>query len=675
MIEKYSFGTPVETGAVVEHIDTAIQGAVMQFGRVTENWPLKWEYILEERDRIFGLGEHQRGIDKRGFKYDSWCSDASCQNELTSALYGAHNFMIVFNPLTQTCFGIFFDTASKVEWDLGFTEQSVLTVTTGDTGADVYVITPDENSSLSILNNVVHQFRVLIGQSYIPPRWAFGFQQSRWGYKTEEDVRTVVKNYRENDLPLDAVCLDIDYMDSYKDFTVDQNKFPNLGALSQDLKKDGIRLIPIIDAGVKVQDGYDVYETGRDSGYFCKKENGEDFVVGVWPGRSCFPDFENPDASRWFGMLYKRLTDQGIEGFWNDMNEPAMFYSDESLKEAFDKFRSLEGQNLDVQSFFEFTGIHTNNLLEDYQRFYQNVAKKDGTSERVRHDKIHNIYGSHMTRAAGQSLREISPDKRMLLYSRASCIGSHRYGGIWTGDNASTWGQLEEEIHMIPSLNMVGYLYTGADIGGFGSSCSRDLLLRWLALGDFIPLMRNHCAWDGRNQECYAFGDTSAFKSVLDLRYALVPYIYSEYVKAALSGTMYIRPIGFDFPADRHALSTEDELFVGEGILIAPVYKQNSEGRYVYLPEDMTKVVWKDGKVTTEEKKAGSYYIYVGLDEVVFFVRHGCLVPLAKPAKDTASIDTSSFTFVGDGERYELYDDDGFTRDIRLEGRLHVLSR
>ena len=671
MIQKTVYGQPVETGAVVIDME----------GSKETQWPFAWQYKMDVDDVVFGLGENMHGINKRGFIYISWCSDVPNQNEFTSSMYGAHNFAIIYNTRTHDCTAMFFDSASKVTFDIGYTEKDLFSVTSEDTGVVVYKITPDADDaashSESVLNNVVRQFHRLIGQSYVPPKWAFGLQQSRWGYKTEQDVRTVVKGYRDAGLPLDSVCLDIDYMDSYKDFTVDSEKFPDLAGFSAEMKQDGIRLVPIIDAGVKIEEGYDIYDEGIEKDYFCKKEDGSPYVAGVWPGRSHFTDFMKPEASEWFGGKYRNLTDCGIEGFWNDMNEPAMFYSDESIKAVFEKIRSYEGQNLDVHSFFEFTPLSnsTFNRLDDYERFYHEVKSEDGSVSKIRHDKIHNLYGSFMTRAAGQALRKISPDKRMLLYSRASCIGAHRYGGIWTGDNNASWFHLLQEIKMLPSLNMVGFLYSGADIGGFGGSTTRELLLRWLALGDFTPLMRNHSAWDARQQECYAFGDVADFKSVLDLRYALLPYIYSEFVKSAVNGTMYIRPLGFDYPDDDRAVRMEDELLVGEGILIAPVYEENARGRYVYLPEDMTKVTWCCGKISTEEKAKGSYYVYVPVNTVVFFVKKGCLVPMCKPARNTSCIDTSTFECVGTGASYELYEDDGFTRDIHLEGNIRTIHK
>ena len=467
-------------------------------------------------------------------------------------------------------------------------------------------------------------------------------------------------------------------MENYKDFSIDEKKFSNLGELSEHLLKYGVRLVPIIDAGVKLEDGYSVYEEGREKNYFCKKTDEKtDYVAGVWPGRSCFPDFLREDVREWFGSKYQKLTDNGIEGFWNDMNEPAMFYSDESLAEALEQFENFKGQNLDIQSFFEFTKVSgsTFNQMKDYMRFCNKVKFANGEEKYIRHDKIHNLFGGKMTQATGEGLKKIFPDRRCLLYSRASCIGSHRYGGIWTGDNNARWNHLEQEIKMLPGLNMCGFLYSGADIGGFSEFASEDLMIRWMSFGAFTPLMRNHAAWDAREKELYKFERIDIFRSILQLRYSLLPYIYSEFVKAAVNGTMFIRPLGFDYEEDERAMEIQDQLMVGEGIMVAPVYKQNENGRMIYFPEPMTKVVWKNGAYKCSKIKKGDVYVSVPLDSVVFFVKNKRAVPLFESADNSSSVKTDKYTFVGNGKAYDLYEDDGFTRDVHLEGRLRILRR
>lgn len=672
MINKFSFGQNIETDAVVNKTDSLPLSSFSE-GTLKSEWPFEWEYELEKDAMVFGLGENMRGMNKRGFTYTSFCSDVPNQDESTRSMYGAHNFLIVFSRIKT--FGLFFDTASEITFDIGWSKRDIMNVSTKDSGVDVYVLYADDSRSESVLDNITRQFRILIGQSYIPPKWAFGFQQSRWGYKTEEDILEVADGHLKAGLPLDMICMDIDYMEDYKDFTVDKKKFPDLKKLASDLKEKGIRLVPIIDAGIKVQEGYDVYEEGKKNDCFCKKDDGSLFVAGVWPGRSVFTDFCKKDASSWFGKKYKRLVDCGIEGFWNDMNEPALFYSDESLARAFEEFKKYADKNLDIDSFFKFTDISssTANCRDDYELFYHEVADSDGNVKKIRHDKIHNIYGSFMTRAASLALKELLVNKRFLLYSRSSCIGSHRYGGIWTGDNKSHWAHLLQEIKMLPALNMAGFLYSGADIGGFGGDTTRDLVLRWLSLGCFTPLMRNHCSLWGRKQEAYMFEDVQDFKSVMDLRYALVPYIYSEFVKACVTGGMYIKSLAFEWPEDERALTCEDELLVGECILIAPVYVQNAKGRYVYLPENMTMVTWRYGKIEQRFMEKGDHYINVPLESVVFFVRSKKLVPLCKASSCIDSLDTSSFTFAGDGSSYNLYDDDGESLEIDLNKGIKTL--
>ncbi|MCR4943847.1 MAG: alpha-glucosidase, partial [Clostridium sp.] len=438
-----------------------------------------------------------------------------------------------------------------------------------------------------------------------------------------------------------------------------------------ELLQQGIHLIPIIDAGIKQKEGYPIYEEGKRQGFFCKKSDGKTFLAAVWPGKCVFTDFFQEDARKWFGSKYKVLTDAGVEGFWNDMNEPALFYTDEGLKEVFDKFQTFKGKELDINSFFEFASLSgsTNNKLADYQSFYHEVKDLHGNKQIVRHDKVHNMYGALMTKAAREGLDELKKDRRTLLYSRASCIGSHRYGGIWMGDNVAQWNNIELELRMLPSLNMCGFLYTGADIGGFGDSSSRDLLLRWLGLGIFTPLMRNHAAWNTRNQECYAFGETSDFRNLLSLRYALLPYIYSEFVKASVRNEMFFRPLAFDYPQDKIARDIEDELILGNEIIIAPVYRQNAKGRLVYLPEDMIQVTWKDCKASQKAIGKGSHYVEIPEDRVVFFIRKGKCIPFcSKIAQNSKDVDYSSLIKLGDpNAKYELYKDDGYTLQIDLE--------
>ncbi|MCI6464212.1 MAG: alpha-glucosidase [Faecalicatena sp.] len=648
MIQKYVFGNPFDTEAVVEKISPAT--GTPQYGTISLENGFHLSYEMDKNDIVYGLGEANRGINKRGFLYISNCSDDPNHTENKNSLYGAHNFIIVSGKET---FGLFLDYPGAMKFDIGYTRQDKLEISCEDADLDLYVI-EGENAY-----DIVKQFRKIIGRSYIPPKFAFGFGQSRWGYTTPEDFKNVVKGYRDNHVPIDMVYMDIDYMQDYKDFTVNEKNFPDFKGFVDEMKAENIHLIPIIDAGVKIEDGYDIYEEGKEKGYFCKREDGSDFVAAVWPGWTHFPDVLNPDARAWFGGKYERLISQGIDGFWNDMNEPAIFCTPEGVKNVKDFMKDFLEQDNAVPGFLLLDKVGSMaNSPEDYKRFYHEV-----NGQKVRHDKVHNLYGFNMTRAAGEAFQKIVPDKRILMFSRSSYIGMHRYGGIWTGDNQSWWSHLLLNLKMMPSLNMCGFLYTGADLGGFGSDTTRDLVLRWLALGVFTPLMRNHAALGTREQECYQFENIEDFRHVIGVRYRLLPYLYSEYMKAALNDDMYFKPLAFEYPDDSMAAQVEDQLMIGNEIMIAPVYTQNATGRYVYLPEEMKFIKFMpDGSIFEETLKKGHHYVEVGLNEVPLFIRSGKCIPVVDAAECVDKIDMATKMMIGytDAE-YELYEDDGIS--------------
>ena len=664
MVKKYVYGNPFETEAVVTDIRPEAGAPAYGTVAVNDDGSFSYTYKLAAKDRVYGLGENVRGINKRGFEYISNCSDQPKHHEDTKSLYGAHNFLIVDG---ETRFGLFFDYPSTMTFDVAYRTKDNLVITCDRSDLYLYVITGDNDL------DIVKQFRKIIGRSYIAPKFAFGFGQSRWGYRTKEDFRKVVNEHRSKHIPLDMVYMDIDYMEDFKDFTLNPDEFADFPDFVEEMRKQNIHLVPIIDAGVKIENGYDVYEEGIEKGYFCKRADGTEFVAAVWPGETHFPDFLNPDARRWFGDKYKILLDMGIDGFWNDMNEPAIFYTPEGLENAKKLIKDFSDNPDDTPAFDVLWSLEElANNPEDYKSFYHNVNGK-----KICHADVHNLFGYNMTRAAGEAFERIKPDERVLMFSRSSYVGMHRYGGIWMGDNLSWWSHLLMNLKMLPSLNMIGILYTGADIGGFGSDTSRDLVLRWLALGVFTPLMRNHSAKGTREQEFYQFEDASDFESVISVRYRLIPYIYSEYMKAALDDEMMFKPLAFVYPDDDIAVQIEDQMMLGNEVMITPVYTQNAQGRFVYLPEDMMFVKFMgDGSIYTEKMEKGSHYISVTLNEVPLFIRENKCIPLATKAESTADIDEDNLTLIGyDGAEYRLYDDDGIHKDYDNKSNYSTLSK
>lgn len=662
MIHKYVFGDPIETDAVVREIGESCwrDGLLRKEGNA-------FYYEMQPDEIVYGLGENVRGMNKRGWRYVSNCSDNPNHCEHTNSLYGAHNFIMAGDG-TDNTFGVFVDIPGKITFDVGYTNTDQLVILPEDENYKIYLI---EGSSYQ---EVVREFRELIGRSYIAPRWALGYGQSRWSYFTADEVREVVREHRSRGIPLDSVYLDIDYMERYKDFTINRETFADFESLVQEMKEQNIHLVPIIDAGVKKEDGYDVYEEGKENGYFCKDENGKDFIVGVWPGKCCFPDMLNDKAREWFGDKYRILIDKGIDGFWNDMNEPAIFYSEKRLKKVFEKLDECKTMNLDVNSFFEMTELVSTiaNNPEDYASFYHNYKGK-----RYRHDRVHNLFGYYMTRSASEAFQRYLPEKRILLFSRASYIGMHRYGGIWQGDNRSWWSHLKMNVQMMPSLNMCGYLYTGADTGGFGADVTEDLLLRWMEFAVFTPLFRNHSARGTRQQEVYRFSHEERFLNVIGARYQLLPYLYSEYMKAALSGTMMFSPLSFVYGKDALARQVEDQLLVGENIMAAPVYTQNATGRVVYFPERMKELVFEKGKLTEGKIfEKGFSYVEMPIGTVHVFLREGYLLPVSKGGKCVEEVDFSDpalYSFGDEIRPYEYYSDDGETTDYGEETHIRVI--
>ncbi|CUN41386.1 Alpha-xylosidase [Faecalibacterium prausnitzii] len=667
MIQRFSFGHPIPTESVVQTLPlcedpvpflTALPGG--------------WQYKMQEDCVVYGLGEMPRGLNKRGWHYVTNNTDESRHTEDKLSYYGAHNFLLIRNG--AECFGLFVDFPGKVHYDIGYTRHDTLTIRTEEPDYELYLLSGGDENALC------REFRTLIGRSYIPPKWAFGLAQSRFGYKTEADIRTVAQQYKTHDLPLDMICMDIDYMQGYADFTVNKERFPDLKQLADDLKAEGIRLVPIIDAGVRIDEKDETCQEGLAKDYFCKKADGTPFVAAVWPGKAYFADFLRPEVREWFGGRYKVLTDLGIEGFWNDMNEPALFYSPDRLKAFFDSMAEMSKMpNIEQEDFFEKVVGGVMGLMnspEDYASFYHEV-----NGQRIRHDRVHNLYGGSMTRAAGEALAKERPDKRTLLYSRSSFIGSHRYGGIWLGDNNSSWGQLLANIQMMPNVQMCGFLYTGADLCGFGYDTTPDLALRWLEFGILTPLMRNHSSSGTRAQEYYQFEDElPAIRKMLQLRYALLPYLYSEFMKVALENGSYFRPLAFDYPGDPDAREVQDQLLLGEGLMAAPVYTQNAHGRMVYLPESMKLLRLRAADDHDEEiLPAGHHYVRCGLDEVLLFVRPGHLVPVASPADNTAQLDDTKlnlWSYLPDGAHasYRMYTDDGVTTDYEKPEHWRTLT-
>ncbi len=677
-MKHWRIGNPIYTGAI--QTDIPLQPTLDQLsGKLiltaqkkslatleSEAPTITLSYNLAPADMVYGLGQNLGGINKRGRTYTSYCTDDPHHTEDKTALYGAHNLIVIVGNTAEL---IYIDFPGAVTFDVGFTHPSQLTITVHGDSTDLYTM------SAKSASQCFQAFRQMIGKPYMPPKWAFGYFQSRWGYKCQQDLLDVQKQFGDNQIPLEGIYVDIDYMERFKDFTVDTEKYPDFKGLVGRFKQNHQYLIPIIDAGVKIEKGYPVYEEGLQGDHFVMDPTGKPYVAAVWPGRVHFPDFLRPETRAWFGDWYRFLIDQGIEGIWNDMNEPAIFYDEVGLASAIDKAIESKDKNLDINSYFQlgdaFKGL--SNQEAYYKRMHHQYE-----GQVVSNHAVHNLYGSYMTQSAFEGFAKHLPNRRPLILSRASHTGMHKYGGIWTGDNSSWWSHLALNIRMMPSLSMMGFLYSGADTGGFGGHASAELLSRWLQFSLFTPLLRNHAALGTRAQEPYEFTAeaTAINKQLISIRYRLLPFIYSEFLKAYHQDELLFKPLSLIFSGER-AAQIEDQIMLGDSVMLVPVIAPNQRGRLVHLPEPMDLVCLTETGESITSYSAGDVYIPYPISGVQFFLRQGHMVPIVPTALNSAGLSKSNISWLGALDHgvqnggtlaYTWFDDDGITQDGLMVG-------
>jgi alpha-glucosidase len=649
---RYEGKSPIYFSTVEDELDYKLIDSLEICGITLSNGVFNLK--LSDEDVVYGLGQQIRGINKRGWKYISNNADDFDHTEGKNSLYGSHNLFMIGSDVN---IGIYIETSGIVEYDIGYEKHNQFTFKPLS-GYKLYIVLGGE------FNYISKKLRQSIGKPYLPPKWALGIMQSRWGYKDQKDFESIIENYEKNDFPLDMVCLDIDYMKDFKNFTIDTERFKDLKSLSNNLKDKGIRLIPIIDAGVKAQDGYFVSDEGVKEGFFIKDKDGKEFVSAVWPGHVYFPDFANTKAKEWFSDYYKILVDMGIEGVWNDMNEPAMFYSPKRLDEALDEISKLKGKNMGIHEYFEMKSrlFGLSNSPDDYNSMFHNI-----NGRKVNHMDIHNTYGSLMIESTNIGFSKYRKDVRSLIFGRASDIYAHKFGGIWTGDNKSWWSHLKLNLSMLPSLNMAGFLYIGADIGGFGDHATEDLVLAWMKLSILTPLYRNHSALGTRHQEPFSFSDENRkyFKNILKLRKSLEAMIYSEMLKSYKDDTLMFSPLSFEY-FDNISKEVDDQLLFSSGLMMCPILEQNIHTKTVYIPQRMARVRFEENSLKLMGIiNPGDYRIFTKYDEMEFFLKPGGMLFTTKDKTINIYAFDNSNTF-------EILHDDGVS--IYSEERVEKLE-
>jgi len=595
------------------------------------------------RGNIFGLGDKMGPMNRKQRKYIFFNADDPIHTPTADPLYKSIPFFIVLDR--KTSFGVFFNYPGYMEMDFDSEGKGVFKVKVRGEGLVEYFIF---NSSVK---EVVREFLNLTGKNFPAPIWAFGYHQSRWGYTDRNVVMEIARKFREKGIPCDGIFLDLEHMDSFKNFTWDEENFKEFPEFVKELHDMGFKVVPIVDAGVKVEEGYKIFDEGEKNGYFLKTKDGKDFEGAVWPGRTRFPDFTRDDVREWWGEKYANFVKKtNVDGFWNDMNEPTIFATQEELDEMRER---MAGINLDDGWMIPLTLLSFSNVFKS-QREEEIVHKDD-----LQHWEVRNAYGMLMTKACWEGLKKRFPDRRFLILSRSAYPGIQRYGGVWTGDNHSWWEHILQEMINIQSLSICGIFFCGFDVGGFGGDVTPELLVRFYQLGAFTPFFRNHSAIGTKRQEPWVFGEyyENVIKETINLRYSLIPYIYSSYMLGIMKNEPLVRPLFFEFQDDPVTHTIEDEYMFGPSILVAPIYRFGQEKRVVYLP----KVRWLYIP-TGEIMEPGWRVVDAPLEVIPLFQREDTAVVRTDPQNFIFEEDLKRLyfdVFLNERVEIELYEDDG----------------
>ena len=570
---------------------------------------------------FYGLGERTGSLNKKGYHYRNWnTDDPTPHGETYAQLYKSIPFLIAIK--NNEASGIFFDNHFESHFDMGKENSNYYYFGAKDGNLDYYFIYGPE------VSEVVNEYTNLTGKTPLPQLWTLGYQQCRWSYAPEQRALEIAKTFREKNIPCDTIYLDIDYMDDFRVFTWDNKKFKNPKAFTDELKSMGFKVVTIIDPGVKVDKGYKIYDEGLKNGYFATDKDGMVYKNTVWPGDSVFPDFMNSQVRKWWGNNQKIMFNLGIAGIWNDMNEPASFNGP---------------------------------LPEDI------VFNNDGTL--VTHKEIHNVYGHMMDKATYEGIKEAT-NKRPFVVTRACYAGTQKYSTVWTGDNQSTWEHLRMSLPMLMNIGLSGMAFCGTDVGGFGFDCTGELLSRWMQVGTFTPLFRNHSTIGSREQEPWAFDEITEEinKKYIKLRYKFIPYLYDMMHKCEKSGAPIIRPLLYNYQNDKKTYEINDEFMFGDNVLVSPVVEQGARQKLVYLPKGNS---WID-YWTGEEFEGGQYIIKdAPLDICPIYIKTMSIISNGEDVnyigeKDTECLNLSIYLCDKKGEgKYIAYNDDGESFDYK----------
>ncbi len=588
-----------------------------------------------EVETYYGFGEKAFIEMSRNGKYIvNWNTDTFAYPVGTDPIYESIPFFYALYD--GKSYGLFFNNTFRTYFDMGKTSPERYSFGADGGELDYFVFTGGADGSPK---NVLTDYANLTGKTPLPPIWALGNQQSRWSYFPESRVREIAEGFRKNKIPADVIYLDVDYMNGYRVFTWDKERFPNPQKMIADLKADGFKTVLIIDPGIKQDENYPVYNDGLKNNIFVKNADGSLLIRNAWAAESAFPDFTDPKARQWFGAQYKKhYLEEGVAGFWNDMNEPGVF-----ITENYERPETLHHP----AKTFAYDTPHNGDGMPDTHRRY------------------HNVYGMQMARSTFEGLKKLAPETRPFVLTRAGFAGVQRFSAVWTGDNVASWDNLALSIPMLTNLSVSGVPFVGCDVGGFADMPSGELYARWLQAAALTPFFRSHSVgWVG-NKEPWEFGEefTKINRKTVELRYQFLPYLYTLFYQHEKTGEPVMRPLWYEFPNDKGTYLINDEYMVGSDVLVAPVVREGAETHGIYLPVGADWIDWWTGEKFESGK---THYLKTPLDKLPIFVRAGAVIPTQSVIQNTGEMPNAPVTLnvIGEipnskTENFTLFQDSG----------------
>jgi alpha-glucosidase len=567
---------------------------------------------MQDGEHFVGLGEKTGNMDRKGAGYTNWNSDTFGYRTDQDPIYSTIPFYIGVHH--EVTYGIFMDNTYQSDFNFGASNNRFSSFSARGGEMNYYFIYHKQ------LADVITSYTALTGRMKMPPLWSLGYQQNRYSYYPETEVMRIAQTLREKKIPADGITLDIHYMDKYKVFTWDKQRFPDPAKMNSKLEGMGFKLTLIVDPGIKTEKGYDVYESGLKNNVFIKYADSTNYTGEVWPGWCHFPDFTAPAGRAWWQQEIKKYADVGVNGIWNDMNEISTW-----------------GQKMPDNVLFDFEG------------------------KRVSHLQGHNVYGLQMARASYDGFRK-ALNKRPFILTRSGYSGLQRYTAIWTGDNRAEDDHMLLGIRLLSSLGLSGVPFTGMDVGGFTGNPSVSLYARWMQIGAFSPYFRNHTGVNTKSAEPWAFGEEvlEIVRNYVNLRYQLMPYLYSSFYEATQNGKPIVRSLAINYTHDEKVYSTkfQNQYEFGNGFMIVPFAGADTYGN-IYFPQGN----WYD--LYTDEVLAGKQekIIPVTLNKLPVYVKESSIIPMQSLVQTTAQKPTDTLTvhiYKGNvNNSFIYYEDDG----------------